>query len=122
MFCKGIKEVSATNKFLISFDVCSLFNNIPFKQTIDIAVNLLFEYNPGSTITKSELKKLFEFETSGTYFLFQGTFYNHIDSVAMVLPLVLSLRIFSWVMMKLGGSIHFENVKYFYIDNTLMIR
>ena len=51
MFCKEIKEVSATNKFLISFDVCSLFNSIPFKQTIDIAVNLLFEYNPGSTIT-----------------------------------------------------------------------
>ena len=54
---------------------------------IDIAVNLLFEPNPGLNITNAELKKLFEFATSGTYFLFQGTFYNQIDGVAMGSPL-----------------------------------
>ena len=59
MFCKEIKEVSVTNKVLISYDVCSLFTSIRLKQTIDIAVNLLLEYNPGSTITKSGLKKTF---------------------------------------------------------------
>ena len=86
-FCEEIKKVSATNRFLISYDVCSLFTSIPLKETIDIAVNLLFEHNPGLNITKDELKKLFEFATSGTYFLFQGTFYNQIDGVAMGSPL-----------------------------------
>ena len=33
--------------------------------------------------SKVELKKLFEFATSGTYFLFQGAFYDQIDDVAM---------------------------------------
>ena len=33
--------------------------------------------------SKAELKKLFEFATSGTYFLFQGAFYDQIDDVAM---------------------------------------
>ena len=47
----------------------------------------MFEHNPGLNITKAELKKLFEFVTSGTYFLFQGTFYDQIDGVAMGSPL-----------------------------------
>ena len=33
------------------------------------------------------LKKIIEFSTSGTYFLFQGTFYDQIDGVAMGSPL-----------------------------------
>ena len=47
---------------------------------------MLFEHNPGSNIAKDELKKLFEFTTSGTYFLFQGTFYDQIDGFAMGSP------------------------------------
>ena len=86
-FCEEIKKVSATNRFLISYDVCSLFTSIPLKETIDIAVNLLFEHNPGLNITKAELKKLFEFAIWGTHFLFQGTFYDQIDGVAMGSPL-----------------------------------
>ena len=34
--------------------------------------------------SKVELKKFFEFATSGTYFLLQGAFYNQIDGVAIV--------------------------------------
>ena len=82
-FSEEIKEVSTTNRFLISYDVCSLFTSIPLKEKIDIAVNLSLEHNPGLDITKAELKKLFEFATSSTYFLFQGTFYNQTDGVAI---------------------------------------
>ena len=56
------------------------------KETIDIAASLLFDHNLGFNITKAELKKLFEFATSGTYFLFQGTFYDQIDDIAMGSP------------------------------------
>ena len=34
IFCEEIKKVSATNRFLISYDVCSLFTSIPLKETI----------------------------------------------------------------------------------------
>ena len=44
---------------------------------------------------KAELKKLFEFATSGTYFLFQGAFYDQIDGIAMGSPLGPVLAIFS---------------------------
>ena len=82
-FCEEIKKVNATNRFLISYDVCSLFTSIPLKDTIDMVVNLLFEHNPGLNITKAVSIKRFEFATSSTYFLFQSTFYNQIDGVAM---------------------------------------
>ena len=86
IFCEKIKKVSATNRVLISYDVCNLFISIPLKETIDIAVDLLFEHNPGLNITKIEFKKLFEFAKSGTYFIFQGAFYDQIDGVAMGSP------------------------------------
>ena len=60
-FCEEIKKVRATNKFLISYDVCSWFTSIPLKETIDIAADLLFEHNPDFKITKIELKKAFWF-------------------------------------------------------------
>ena len=82
-FCEKIKKVRATNKFLISYDVCS----IPLKETIDTAVDLLFEHNPDFKTTKNEFKKLFDFATSGTHFLFDGSFYDQIDGVAMGSPL-----------------------------------
>ena len=81
-FYKEVQEVSSSNKFMISYDVCSLFTSIPLKETIDIAVNLIFDKYPDLKITRQKLKKLFEFATSGTHFLF-----DQIDGVAMGSPL-----------------------------------
>ena len=44
-FCKEVQEVSSSNKFMISNYVCSLFTSISLKETIDIAVNLIFDKN-----------------------------------------------------------------------------
>ena len=87
IFCEEIKKVRVTNKFLTCYGVCSLFTSIPLKETIDIAVDLLFEHNPDFQITKNELKRIFDFATSGTHFLFDGIFYDQIDGVAMESPL-----------------------------------
>ena len=42
-------------KILISYDICSLFTSIPLNETIDLAVNLIFDHN--SNITKKELQR-----------------------------------------------------------------
>ena len=57
------------------------------QETIDIAINLIFNHNPNLNITKKELKKLFLFATSHTHFIFNSKFYNQIDGVAMGSPL-----------------------------------
>ena len=85
-FCEEIKKVSASNKLLVSYDVCSLFSSIPLNEAINITVDLLFEKNPGFKISKADQKKLFQFATSGTHFMFEGKFYDQIDGVAMWSP------------------------------------
>ena len=74
-------------KFIVSYDVASLFTNIPLRETIDTAINLIFNHNPNLSITRKELKKLFLFATSRTHFIFNSKFYNQIDGVAMGSPL-----------------------------------
>ena len=86
-FCKDVQEVTSSNKFIISYDVYGLFTSIPLKKTIDIAVNLIFDKYPDLKITRQQFKKLFEFVTSGTHFLFDSTYYDQIDGVAMGSPL-----------------------------------
>ena len=86
-FLSQIKNANLCKKFLISHDVTSLFANIPLQETIDIAINLIFNHNPNLNITKKELKKLFLFATSKTHFVFNSKFYNQIDGVAVGPPL-----------------------------------
>ena len=63
-FISQIKNTNLSGKYLVSYDVTSLFTNISLQETIDTAKNLIFNYNPNLNITKKELKKLFLFATS----------------------------------------------------------
>ena len=83
-FVSQIKNTNLCKKFP---DVTSLFTNIPLHETIDIAINLIFNHNPRLNITRKELKKLFLFTTSQIHFIFNSKFYNQIDGVAMGSPL-----------------------------------
>ena len=86
-FVSQIKNANLSKKFLVSYDVTSLFTNIPLQETIDIGINLIFNHSPNLNITRKELKKLFLFATSQTYFIFKSNFYNQIDGVAIGSPL-----------------------------------
>ena len=86
-FVSQIKNGNISGKFLASYDVTSLYTNIPLQETIDTAINLIFNHDPNLNITKKELKKLFLFPTSQTRLLFNGKLYNQIDGVAMASPL-----------------------------------
>ena len=82
-FVSQINNANLCKKFLVSYDVTSLFTNIALQETIDIAINLIFNHNPNLNITIKELKKLFLLATSQTHFFFYSKFYNQIDGVAM---------------------------------------
>ena len=55
-FVSQIKNANLSKKFLVPYDVTSLFTN-----------NLIFNHNPNLNITKKEFKKLFLFATSQTH-------------------------------------------------------
>ena len=86
-FVSQIKNANLSKKFLVSYDITSLFTNIPLQETIDIAINLIFNHNLNLNITRKELKKLFLLDTSQNHFVFKSKFYNQIDGVAMSSPL-----------------------------------
>ena len=69
--------------FLFPTNVTSLFTNISLQETIDIAINLIFNPNPNLNITRKEHKKFFLYATSQTHFVFNSKFYDQIDGVAM---------------------------------------
>ena len=86
-FVSQIKNENLFKKFLVSYEVTSLFTNISLQETIDIAINLIFNHNPNLNITRKELKKLFLFLTSQTHFSFNSKFYNQMYGVAIGSPL-----------------------------------
>ena len=87
-FVFQIKNSSLSRNFFVSYDVTSLFTNITLQETIDVAINLIFNHNPNLNITKMELKKLFLFATSQIHFIFRSKFCNQIHAVFMSFPSV----------------------------------
>ena len=86
-FVKEEHQVSFTLKFMVSFDVTSLFTNVPLQETINIAIDHIFEYQPDNKISRSDLKKLFLYATAQTHFIFNKGFYDQIEEVAKGSPL-----------------------------------
>ena len=77
------------NGFLCSFDVVSLFTNVPLVETIDICCDVLYhmcDIRPPSLSEKS-FRRLMLMVTSGVEFSFDGVMFRQIDGVAMGSPL-----------------------------------
>ena len=66
---------------MASFDVDSLFNNIPLVKTINKCVNRLFENTDSAE--GFDLKELLRLSTNQSYFLFNSLHYKETDGVAM---------------------------------------
>ena len=69
---------------LVSFDVKSLFTNVPLKKTIDIILDRVYNQRLVNTnLKKRTLKKLIQDTCNKTAFLANGTVYEQIDGVSM---------------------------------------
>ena len=86
-FISELKKVDISEKFLVSYDVVSLFTNIPLRETIDITVDLILKSNRSLKVSRKDLVQLFMFATAETHFIFDGAMYDQIDGVAMGSPL-----------------------------------
>ena len=84
-------EVRAQNPdlFMSSFDVDSLFTNIPLDETIEICVKKLFGKNKRKFkgFTRAEFRQLLQFAVKDALILFNGKYYLQKDGVAMGSPL-----------------------------------
>ena len=79
-------------EILVSYDVSSLFTNVPLDETIEILVNRAFTNNWFNTthnldLTRMDLVDLLSVATKGQLFQFDGALYEQTDGVAMGSPL-----------------------------------
>ena len=73
---------------MVSFDIESLFTNIPLNEMIDICVNPVYHKKEKiEGLLERHFKRLLTFATKSSCFVFNGIFYSQIDGVAMGSPL-----------------------------------
>ncbi len=87
-FAKEISGLDLADCFMTSFDIKSLFTNIPLSETVEICVENLFssDFAPPD-IMKKDFQALLKVAVENMFFIFDGTYYNQIDGVAMGSPL-----------------------------------
>ena len=84
-FVQQMNGLDLNNVTMASFDVRSLFTNIPLKKTIKVCSDRLYRGDPAikPAIPENILKKLLELCVCDNTFLFNDTVYQQIDGVAM---------------------------------------
>ena len=74
--------------FMASFDIDSLFTNVPLDETIDISIKKLFgRKKKYEGFSREQFRKLLTLAVKNSFFLFNGTYYEQVDGVAMGSPL-----------------------------------
>ena len=86
-FAADVREQNP-DLYMASFDVDSLFTNIPLDETIEICVKKLFgRKHKFKGFNRSEFRSLLQFAVKDNLILFNGKYYIQIDGVAMGSPL-----------------------------------
>ena len=79
--------VVENSHFMCSFDVESLFTNIPVKETINIIVNTIYDNdNDVRNMSRNDFKRLLELITEDNYIIFDNKFVRQKEGLAMGNP------------------------------------
>ena len=87
------KEIITNSNFppnvtLASFDITSLYTNVPIDETIDIAVSKVYDNdNQIRNISRSTFRKLLQLCISDNHFIFDKEHYSQFEGFAMESPL-----------------------------------
>ena len=82
-YVEDVRKLNFHNKVLASFDVQSLFTNIPLNETINIVDKLFSDLPTFMNFTKKQFKALLELSVKDSQFQFNSKFYTQTDGVAM---------------------------------------
>ena len=95
-FLERLKQFPCNDKCVsVSFDVVSLFTNVPLSETIDLITNRLYVNENANNIPfpKEIFRKLMYMTTQGI-FMHNGKFYKQLDGISMGSPLGTTLADF----------------------------
>ena len=111
----------------VSFDVVSLFTNVPLKRTIDIILKRVFKDKLiNTTLTKRTLKKLLLDCATKTAFSFDNIFYEQIDGVSMgscLAPVLANIILTEFEKVIVNDLINTGIIAFYrrYVDDTLVL-
>ena len=69
-----VKAHQHNNEIMCSFDVCSLFTNVPLDETIEISLTKLYSQPDPPSLPRHVLKDLLLFATKKSHFVFDGDY------------------------------------------------
>ena len=74
---------------MTSFDIESLYTNVPVKETIELLVNHIYDTEGTSVrnMEKKTFRDLLNIATSNSFFVFNNKYYNQTEGLAMGQPL-----------------------------------
>ena len=82
-FCDEIQEQD-NNLYVTSFDIESLFTNIPLDETINICVNNVFDSKKRvKRLLVKDINQLLTLSVKSSCFVFNNVYYKQVDGVAM---------------------------------------
>ena len=93
LFADELHEMEINeHNILVSYDLSSLFTNVPVYETMESMAERVFQNNwfneeNSINITKSDLIELLRIATKHQLLQFKGNLYQQVDSVAMGSPL-----------------------------------
>ena len=126
-FAKEICDLKYGRCVMASFDVKSLFTNVPLSETINICIDNLFRnVDRIQNFSKQQLHKLLSLSCTDCYFIFNEKVYTQKDGVAMGNPLgpTLANAFLSHYEVKWLDEcpVHFKPLLYRrYVDDTFLI-
>ena len=87
MICQLLLYVDS--QFMVSFDITSLFTNIPFDEVISICADFVYRCPLKSvpSFPESVFVELMELATKSVSFCFNDTMYRQVDRISMGSPL-----------------------------------
>ena len=80
-------SINSSKVVMASFDVTSLFSNIPLHETINIICDLFTNLKQFHGLTRTEFSNLLTLSVKNCQFMFNDRLYHQIDGVAMSSPL-----------------------------------
>ena len=87
-FVEKLHELSPTDGFMVSYDIKSLFTNVPLVEIIEICSRELYHSNVQCpSIPESVFQEMMKMATVGVEFSFNGLMYRQIDGICMGSPL-----------------------------------